>query len=73
MAIKVIDAKGLKCPQPQLKMLTASHSMAKGDILEVVADCTTFEQDVRAWCQRTKKALLWMRTEGSAKRCQVRI
>jgi tRNA 2-thiouridine synthesizing protein A len=73
MAVKVIDARGLKCPQPQLKMLTESHSMQKGDILEVVADCATFEADVRGWCQRTKKALLWMRNEGSAKRCQVQM
>lgn len=73
MATKVIDARGLKCPQPQLKMLTESHSMKKGDIIEVVADCPTFETDVRQYCQRTKKALLWMRSEGSAKRCQVQM
>ena len=54
-------------------MLTESHGMKKGDILEVVADCATFETDVRGWCQRTKKALLWMRNEGSAKRCQVQV
>ena len=73
MAQKAIDARGLKCPQPQLKMLTESHSMKKGDILEVVADCATFESDVRQWCQRTKRALLWMRVEGTAKRCQVQV
>ncbi|MGA3024518.1 MAG: sulfurtransferase TusA family protein [Bryobacteraceae bacterium] len=73
MATKVIDARGLKCPQPQLKMLSESRSMGKGDILEVVADCPTFEADVRSWCQRTRKALLWMRTEGAAKRCQVQV
>lgn len=73
MATKVIDARGLKCPQPQLKMLTESHSMKRGDIIEVVADCSTFESDVRQWCERTKKALLWMKSEGTAKRCQVQI
>jgi tRNA 2-thiouridine synthesizing protein A len=73
MATKVIDARGLKCPQPQLKLLSESRSMSKGDIVEVVADCPTFETDVRQWCQRTKKALLWMRNEGAAKRCQVQI
>jgi len=73
MSIKVIDAKGLKCPQPQLQMLKESRSLAKGDILEVVADCGTFEADVRSWCQRANKALLWIRPEGTAKRCQVKI
>ena len=73
MATKVIDARGLKCPQPQLKMLSGTRSMNKGDIIEVVADCATFESDVRQWCVRTKKALLWMRNEGDAKRCQVQV
>ena len=33
--------------------------MAKGDIIEVLADCSTFEQDMRNWCQRAKKTLVW--------------
>ena len=72
-ANKVIDAKGLKCPQPQLEMLKASHSMKPGEILECVADCSTFESDVRGWCQRWNHSLLWFRAEGQAKRCQVRL
>jgi TusA-related sulfurtransferase len=47
--------------------------MNKGDIIEVVADCSTFEDDVRKWCERTNRALLWMRAEGTAKRCQVQL
>ena len=73
MATKTIDCKGLRCPQPSLKMLSESRGMAKGDILEVVADCSTFEDDVRKWCEQTKRALLWIRQEGAAMRCQVRI
>ncbi len=45
--------------------------MKSGDVLEVVADCDTFEKDVRDWCVRTKKVLLWIRPEGNAKRCQI--
>jgi TusA-related sulfurtransferase len=73
MTTKTIDARGLKCPQPQLKMLAESRSMSKGDIIEAIADCPTFETDVRSWCERTNRALLWMKTEGAAKRCQVQI
>jgi TusA-related sulfurtransferase len=73
MTTKTIDARGMKCPQPQLKMLSESRSMNKGDIIEVVADCSTFEDDVRKWCERTNRALLWMRAEGAAKRCQVQL
>jgi tRNA 2-thiouridine synthesizing protein A len=72
-ATKVLDARGLKCPQPQLKVFMESRSMNKGDILEVVADCPTFDADIRHWCERSKKALLWMRSDGAGKRCQVQM
>ena len=72
--LKVLDAKGLICPQPRLKMTIEASSMKPGDILECVADCSTFESDVRTWCQNTKRTLLWFREEGGgAKRCQVKI
>jgi TusA-related sulfurtransferase len=72
MANKVLDAMGLKCPQPVLKMTVAMTEMKPGDTLEVLADCPTFEKDVRAWCERLKKPLLWMRNEGGSKmRCQI--
>jgi len=74
MATKVLDAKGLPCPQPRLKMSVEAISMKPGDILECVADCPTFEADVKDWCQKSKKALLWFKNEGGGvKRCQVRI
>jgi len=73
MATKMVDCKGLKCPQPSLRMLTEAKTMANGDIMEVVADCPTFEDDVRSWCGQTNRALLWIRQEGATKRCQVRI
>lgn len=71
MAITTFDAKGLKCPQPTLKITIMATRMKAGDILEVVADCTTFEEDVRGWCTRARKVLLWIREEGSTKRCQI--
>jgi tRNA 2-thiouridine synthesizing protein A len=49
------------------------NKMHTGDILEAVADCPTFEQDARNLCNRSKKVLLWMREEGTAKRCQIQV
>ncbi len=74
-ATKVMDLKGLKCPMPTLKMTTVVHNTLKpGDVLEVVADCPTFENDVKIWCQRMKKILLWMREdEPGVKHCQIQI
>ena len=71
---KILDCKGLKCPQPRLQMSLAAMELKPGDILECVADCPTFESDVREWCKNSKKALLWFKTEGNnVKLCQVRI
>jgi tRNA 2-thiouridine synthesizing protein A len=71
MAVTLIDAKGLQCPQPTLKVTAMSVKMKPGDVLEVVADCATFEKDVKEWCTRSKKVMLWMKAEGNAKRCQI--
>ena len=73
MATRVLDLKGLQCPQPQLKMTIEIQSMHHGDILEAIADCDSFEDDVRGWAARTHKVILWFRNEDSGKRCQVRV
>ena len=71
MATKVLDCRGLKCPQPTLKVTIEATKMAKGDILEVSADCPSFESDVREWCGKMNKVLLWVKQEGEAKRVQI--
>jgi tRNA 2-thiouridine synthesizing protein A len=71
MAVTYFDARGMRCPQPTLKLTVMATKMKFGDLLEVVADCPTFEKDLREWCVRAKKVLLWIREEGSAKRCQI--
>jgi TusA-related sulfurtransferase len=53
-------------------MTIKALKMKKGDVLEVVADCLTFENDVKNWCRRNNRALLWLKDEGGGvKRCQV--
>ncbi len=72
MATEKLDATGLKCPQPILKIAAKSPSMNEGDILEVTGDCPTFEKDVKTWCDRLNKNLLWIREEeNGVKRCQI--
>lgn len=73
MTHKCLDATGLKCPQPILKIAVISPDMKAGEILEVVGDCPTFEKDVRAWCLRLGKTLLSVRQEqGYRKTIQIR-
>jgi len=76
MAKVDLDARGLKCPLPALKMnsMLLKNEVKAGDVLEVLADCPTFEKDVKDWCSRTKKVLVFMRDEGNGlRRCQVQI
>jgi TusA-related sulfurtransferase len=55
-------------------MSLTAMDLKAGDILECVADCPTFEADVKEWCKNSKKALIWFKSEGDkVKRCQVRI
>ncbi|MFH1415187.1 MAG: sulfurtransferase TusA family protein [Elusimicrobiota bacterium] len=72
MAVVVLDAKGLKCPQPVLKVAAKTVDMSAGDVLEVLGDCPTFENDIKAWCDRMKRPLLWVKEEkGGGKRIQI--
>lgn len=72
MAVVNLDCMGLKCPQPVLRIAAKSAELKPGDVLEVIADCPTFEKDIKQWCERTKKTLLWLREEGEGKkRCQI--
>ena len=72
MAIVFLDAQGLKCPQPTIQMTIKALKLKKGDVLEVVADCSTFENDVKNWCRRNSKTLLWLKGEtDDIKHCQV--
>ncbi len=74
MAVLKLDTIGWKCPRPTLEMTIKVQQMKKGDIIEVVADCPTFENDVKSWCQRMKKVLLWIKDEGNGvKRAQVQL
>jgi tRNA 2-thiouridine synthesizing protein A len=76
MATVELDARGMKCPLPVLKMnsIVFGKKVNPGDILAVIADCPSFEHDLRDWCGRTKKVLVVLRdVGGGVKRAEVRI
>jgi len=67
MATEKLDALGLKCPQPILKVVALMPKLNPGDILEIEADCPSFPTDIKAWCGKTGKTLLMCTTDGSGK------
>jgi tRNA 2-thiouridine synthesizing protein A len=64
MGVVTMDARGLKCPVPVLRIVAMAPTIPGGDILEVTGNCPTFEKDVRKWCERESKTLLAVNTNG---------
>ena len=64
MPTHTLDALGLKCPQPILKVAVKARELQPGDMLEILADCPSFPEDIKAWCGKTGKTLLVCSDEG---------
>ena len=61
-AIK-IDACGLQCPGPVLKLKQAIDNIKEGERLEMTATDAGFARDAQAWCNTTGNALISMTEE----------
>jgi len=67
MATHTLDTLGLKCPQPILKVAVKAKELQPGDMLEILADCSSFPKDIEAWCSKMGKTLLFCADEGGGK------
>ena len=59
-----VDACGLQCPGPIMRMKMEMDKLAKGDILNITASDPGFAKDVPAWCNMTGNKLLSLSNEG---------
>jgi TusA-related sulfurtransferase len=55
---ETLDCKGMKCPQPVLKVAIKAKTFPAGETLIVHADCSTFPSDVEKWCKDNGKVLI---------------
>ncbi len=55
---EILDCKGMKCPRPVLKVAIKANSMNTGSVLEVYADCPSFSNDIKKWCEDSEKVLI---------------
>lgn len=53
-----IDTCGMRCPHPVLVLGNSTIDTPRGALVEITGDCPTFEQDVRAFCERREKTIL---------------
>jgi TusA-related sulfurtransferase len=54
----VVDCLGLFCPEPILRTRLAIDSAEVGQIIEVIADDPSAENDIKAWAKHTGHEIL---------------
>jgi TusA-related sulfurtransferase len=47
----VVDARGLRCPLPVIRLARAARNLAAGAVLELWASDPAARADVPAWCR----------------------
>jgi tRNA 2-thiouridine synthesizing protein A len=60
---ETLDAKGLMCPMPIVKLAKKFKEMPQGKVLELISDDVGSKEDVPAWCKNTGNQLLEMKEE----------
>ena len=61
---EILNCRGMKCPQPVLKTAIKANTLPAGTVLEVQADCPSFPDDVKKWCNDTGKVLISLVDKG---------
>lgn len=59
-----VDACGLQCPGPILKMKKSMENLAEGERIEMQATDAGFPRDAEAWCRTTGNQFITQHSEG---------
>jgi len=65
---QILDCIGLYCPMPVVKTRQEMDKLAIGEILEVLADDSAAEEDLKAWAKRTGQKILEIEKTGEGMR-----
>lgn len=68
----VLDATGIACPGPIMKVKEACEKLAPGHILEVIASDAGFAKDLPSFCKATGRECLGVEREGGIYRGRIR-
>ena len=55
---KELDATGLCCPGPLMRVKSEMDTLSDGDTLKITASDMGFYEDIKAWCRSTGHELL---------------
>lgn len=59
-----VDACGISCPGPIMKLKNAMQTLADGDALTIIATDPGFPRDAEAWCQSTGNRFVSVTSES---------
>lgn len=67
-----LDACGLQCPGPILKVYEGIKSLNYHEVLEVTATDPAFQEDIKTWCKSTGNKLISVKYENKAFKALIR-
>lgn len=60
---QILDAQGLRCPEPVMMVRKAIRTLSEGDVLIVLADDPSTTRDIPSFCRFMDHTLLASQTE----------
>ena len=60
---QVLEAQGLRCPEPVMMIRKTIRSMSDGDILKVIADDPSTKRDIPTFCEFMDHSLIKSQTQ----------
>ncbi len=63
--LRLVDACGLKCPGPVLKLKSSVDELSEGEAIKITASDPGFYKDVQAWAKITGNELLDLQQSGA--------
>ena len=69
---ETLDALGLSCPMPIVKLAKKTKKLNVGDVLELLVDDVGAKEDVPAWCNRTGNEYLGMEEDEGKMRFYIK-
>ncbi len=67
-----LDACGLQCPGPIMKLAQAVKAANEGDVIEIDTTDPAFASDIEAWCRRTGNVFLGLESNAGVSTAQIR-
>jgi tRNA 2-thiouridine synthesizing protein A len=69
---QTVDATGLVCPMPTIRLGQAIRKVEVGDLVEVWTDDPGSEENMAAWCRNTRHELVDQNLDGPVFKYRVR-